>query len=497
MQSESILQSGGWRSRFTSETTHRFALAAIVTVSSILCAKGFSSAAAVAAFVAVCVCFVVEASRSQIAQADKAIACGMLVWFVVTPIASFFLRLPEQRSLLTFDRLAFATLAAAVLIRAIRFAKQSYEGVRVIRFELFWAFLAVVALISVILKSRNIGFAARTAVDSLVLPLIAFYLARRYVNVESYRRGLLLSCIGLALFLCVTGSYELATGVNLFQYAGSELIRAGELRVNGPFSTDSSFAIIAVLLFLFLRAAPRALRIRFDSGGSLIYAAALAAALVTSFLPLYRGVTIGLLVSWSLYELVSRGLLFSKRGKAVTARVLLFVAGVILLIAVPVGLLALAGRGSAALRLADPENLFSRAASWQAALKMLSDNPVFGVGFWNFSDVFEADYSSEWLLVEEVFDTRIATGAHSNAFWIASELGLVGFVPYGVAMILLLLMGYRAAKRAETDEHRSVAACFLALVFGYSIPGLVLTSGAYSDLNLVFFFLVGLLSRRL
>jgi O-antigen ligase len=169
-----------------------------------------------------------------------------------------------------------------------------------------------------------------------------------------------------------------------------------------------------------------------------------------------------------------------------TAAAILFVAGTVV-----------ADSSSIAARLVNPRNLFSRVVSWQASARMALDSPVLGVGLWNFTEVFERQYSEENFSAERALNTRIAVGPHSNLVWVATELGFAGFAPYVAANVLLLLIGWRALGRARAAETRARAACFIALFAAYWIPGLVLASGAYSDLNLCFFFLLGLLSRPL
>ncbi|HTF36860.1 MAG TPA: hypothetical protein VK651_01020, partial [Blastocatellia bacterium] len=80
--------------------------------------------------------------------------------------------------------------------------------------------------------------------------------------------------------------------------------------------------------------------------------------------------------------------------------------------------------------------------------------------------------------------------------WIASELGLPGLALYVAANLYLFLTGWRALKRAADQRQRIAASCFLALVVAYSIPGLTIASGYYSDLNLYFLFLLGALSTQ-
>jgi O-antigen ligase len=133
-------------------------------------------------------------------------------------------------------------------------------------------------------------------------------------------------------------------------------------------------------------------------------------------------------------------------------------------------------------------------ATWEAAAEITLDNPVFGAGLGNYRDYFDATHYYADEPPEEVLDTRAVDSPHSNALWISSELGLTGFSMYIAANVYLLLMGWRAFKNAGDRRQRVTASCFLALVFAYWIPGLTLSSGYYSDVNLCFFFLTGALS---
>jgi O-antigen ligase len=145
-------------------------------------------------------------------------------------------------------------------------------------------------------------------------------------------------------------------------------------------------------------------------------------------------------------------------------------------------------------RLTDPRTAFGRLATWQAAAEITLDNPVFGAGLGNYSEYFDTSHYYADEAPEEVLDTRAVDSPHSNLLWISSELGLTGLALYIAANIYLLLMGWRALKNADDRRRRITASCFLALVFAYWIPGLTLSIGYYSDLNLCFFFLVGALS---
>ena len=463
-----------------------------VLMAAVLCAGGRFREAAAAALIIVGLGFVISARVS--------VSTIIVTWFAASPVASFYVRFPYDKSILTFNRAVFLLIAVLVLIRskgavrsgvkgdALGIARSGLLGTAT-QFEIAWAVLSLAALMSALLKSDDLGYAGKIALDSFCLPLLAFRLARHHLELRDHARWLTLAAIGLALFLFATGAYELATGTDLFTYKGSELIRAGERRVNGPFAADSSFSIICLMLFLFLRAAPEAFRLRFDKSSRLLYECALAAALMGSLLSMFRTLAIALMASWMLLE-------FSGR-KAISVKTNSF--GGRWLIAALIGLTALAAVLAPSMfggRLADPTNAFSRVATWEAGVGIAAEHPLFGVGLANYGDYFRAKYNWEDESVEQVMNTRALASPHSNLIWIAAELGWIALMFYVIANVWLGLMGWKALKRARSETQRASAACFLSLVVAYWITGFTLTSGAYSDLNLSFFFLLGLLSQR-
>ena len=480
-----------------------------VAFSAWLCAIGDYREAAVVAAVALGGAFLVSAAISAEAV--------LVTWFATTPFASFYIRFPTDRSIITFNRAVFVFLVIMLILKARRLtmsaspvaamparpmigsldmSEPSRAGFTVSRFELAWALLSVVALASAVTQSNNVDSATRIAVDTFWLPLIAFHVARNYFDPGNRGRSLLPAAIALALFLFATGVVEFVTGTDLFGYKGSELVREGERRVNGPFAADSSFAIICLLLLLFLLVAPRLFRVRFDVTGKLVYGCALAGAALGALLPLFRAVAIALVVCWIAFEWFARG---SARLLGQSA----FRRGVPLGAMILAMLIALFGWAPAmspsifAGRWADPRTAFGRLATWQAAAEISLKNPLFGVGLGNYAEYYDATHYYSDQPDEEVLKTTAADSPHSNLLWISSELGMTGLALYIAANLYLFLMGWRALKRAADRRQRRAASCFLALVLAYWIPGLTLASGYYSDLNLYFLFLLGMLSSQL
>jgi len=144
-------------------------------------------------------------------------------------------------------------------------------------------------------------------------------------------------------------------------------------------------------------------------------------------------------------------------------------------------------------RLLSPRNAYSRLLSWRLAANIIYRHPVFGVGLANYVDYFSREYSGGRSALELELDTHIVRHPHSNLVWITAELGLVGLSLYVAANILLMIPACRALRRARGGQARAAGACVIVLLAAYWIPGLELTSGMYSELNLYFFFLLGLI----
>jgi hypothetical protein len=434
----------------------------------------------------------------------------LLIWFVTAPIASYYFHLPSNDPIITYDRAIFGLVGLILLfdwLPALRQAR-STDGFNIslgprlspatYGFEVTWALLCAIALASVATQSSNPGYSMRIAVDSFCLPLIAFHSARSYPEARCRSHALLIgAAAALALFLFACGAYEFVTRTDLFPFEGSQLVRESEIRVNGPFNSDSSYAVVCVTLAIFLRAAPRLFAVRLDRSARVVYWSAFASALAASLLPLYRVVGVALVISWIIVEAAlsegrrcTRNRHVSKAGFSIRA---MAGAAVLLIGLATAGWLLQSSQG----RLASARNLYSRLATWEAAAGIAVERPLFGVGLTNYNEYFNKRYSRADQWQSAIGDARPMAYPHSNALWIGAELGLGAFALYVLANLFLFLIGYRGWRQAESSLQKSAAGCFLALLAAYSIPGLTLTSGAYSDLNLYFFLFLGLVSRRL
>jgi hypothetical protein len=521
------------------------AAALAIATSAMLVGVGHWEFGVSVAFIAIFTAALIVAGNGKAISLGKAKPYLLIFWSATTPIASYFIRFPVDKSILTFDRIMICGLGLWLLLDELGSSvsilgghsagsssagetyriKAAGQGDRAValrrpitatKFELAFGIFAALALISVATRSIEVGASARIAIDAMVLPLVVFRLARRWLNLEEHFPILVFAAILLSMFLLVTGAYELLTGINLFPYKGSELLREGEFRVNGPFVADTSYAVISLLLAVFLLAAPRILAPK-TARLKLALAIGTQPALVATLLPLFRAVAFALGGCWLLIA-VSTGLRREERlterdripGQGGSTAALrsspfnrlrggagakpLLIAGIVLTLFI--GAAFVTGGVAAMARLTSARNALGRVASWQLATKIWWTHPVLGVGLGNYEEYFAQEYTGGKSSIELALDTHIANTPHSNIFWIASELGAAGLVLYLLANFYLFVSGWRALSRSNTPKSRAVAVCYLAILIAYWIPGLWLETGFYWDISLYYFFILGLLSAH-
>jgi O-antigen ligase len=226
--------------------------------------------------------------------------------------------------------------------------------------------------------------------------------------------------------------------------------------------------------------------VRFDRSGHLAYSCAIAAAALGSLITLFRTVAAALLLCWAWLEWSSRD------GRAsAPERARRFVAYASLIAIVVVAGYVAINSSVISRRLANPASAYGRLATWQSAATIAVTNPVAGVGLMNYRDYFRQKYVIGDEGMAAVNDVRAAETPHSNPLWIAAEMGLPALALYVLASFYILLAAMRGLAREGAGK--IAAACALGVLAAYWITGLTLASGAYSDLNLYFFFMSGLL----
>lgn len=129
-----------------------------------------------------------------------------------------------------------------------------------------------------------------------------------------------------------------------------------------------------------------------------------------------------------------------------------------------------------------------RLAYWQAALNMIRDHPVIGVGVNTFVKAYP-----RYRIPGDDFP-EIGPYAHNMYLHQAAELGLAGLAVLLAVVAVVCVHGLRTISRnATTSELRVVSAGLLSGFVGYALFGTLESSIFYSRASAIFWFFAGLL----
>jgi O-antigen ligase len=394
-----------------------------------------------------------------------------LLWVLIFPLGYYFASFPREKAVLTLDRAVITILVVSMGFAAPRYLSKVPRALS--RSALAWLVFLIVAGVS-LHKAAYPLTSARLIVDSFLLPALLGAYVIRFFRVRQHLAALHTFCCLMAVYVAAVGVVEFATGQDVLPLPGGELVFAGRwARPNGPFNSDDAFAIIGLLTFFFILFLGHALRDRWSGSRRLLHSIGMSCALASGLMPLFRSVLATLVI------ILTLDFFFAKKPSQRVALVglLILLAGLVL--------------GSAVFApdaysdRSRPDNLYFRIAGEKQFLSVFLDNPLFGVGIGNYSKAVsqESRYAA---LYQGVQSTE---APHSNLGAVLSETGLVGFIPYVLAQILLIAAFYKFKKSGD-PEGIFVWKFFLYAFLSYWISGLTLASGYYSETNLFFIFVL-------
>ncbi len=405
-----------------------------------------------------------------------------LVWWLATsPFLSYFARFPVEQSVVTFDRL----MVVLVALCCLRDAAAGRIALRIGLFETLWAGFCALTLLDLAARGGSSAFAWKTGVDAFCLPLVAFVAARRGTDVREIGWLPVVLLGGLALLLLPVGLYEFLFQRDLFQYAGGSLIRDEAVRATGPFLADNSYALVSLVLAILVWHWPALAGLTETRRQEMFRWCATLAAFGSSALPLFRAVwatAVGC-VAFPAYL----------AGDAKRRRRIVF-AGLALVIVAGAGGWLVSQTRLYRSRLANPENVYTRLATYQAAWMVFEDHWATGVGLTRYTEEYnrryynEDDYNRKYPTVGGEIPRN---SPHNNVLAVLAELGIVTGTLYVLAHLALLAEGLLLCAAGDPTK-RTVGRVLLTLWLAYWIPGMTLASGYYADLNFYFFAACGL-----
>jgi hypothetical protein len=395
---------------------------------------------------------------------------GILLWWAaVFPLGYYFGSFPRERSIVTLDRVvvlvAFMGLflvKAGMLTAVPRALRQA--GLATLTF-------AVVVGVS-LRESRNILNGVQNLLEGFVLPpLLGWCVIARF----DVRRRLptIHTAVCISSIICAAvAAAEIVTGEDLLPNQGSATSYAGGgiPRPNGPFASNETLALIGAVSFFFLLFLRAILGPKLSDGRRMLHSIGLAATLGMALMPMFRSVLLTLLI------VLIIDTFWEKRTTRRAWRVaLIFVSvGLIFIATLFIPESVVEDRSRA-------ENVYGRVAQFEQTLRVFLEHPVLGVGFYNFGRVVagEPRYVASYQGVNSV------DSPHNNLTQVLAETGIVGFLPYVIAHILLLRAMWQL--RQLSSLGRLAWKYYVYLWLTYWITGLTESSG-YSPLNLVYIF---------
>jgi O-antigen ligase len=244
-------------------------------------------------------------------------------------------------------------------------------------------------------------------------------------------------------------------------------------RADGPFEQQIVLCMVAILAFFFIIYLRRLLPPKIPLRQALLHKAGAVAAFTAALIPLNRGLVFAL-VPIAVVDSCSRHRLISRRTWAT-----LF--AMILLAAVAANLLDPRLYDD---RVSSPDNVYQRVAQHMETLRVVHEYPFFGVGFGLYHDVASRNprYMARWKGIESM------NYPHNALMTVLSEEGIVGLLFYVAAQVFLVRAMWRIRK-AYPPGWLAFLYCFLV----YVLIGLDYGTVYFSDINLLYLFILGVL----
>jgi O-Antigen ligase len=400
----------------------------------------------------------------------QALGLRSLTWWLVAGVVLYpFARYPQQHALFTFDRAWILSMAVAVLVSQRNVCRPSTQTRAVM--GALWLLVAT-ALIRAMTTTGGSGVrqgAIESVLDTIILPGLLFFVARRLVNDRSDWERLLKAFVVAGVLLGLFAVGERFLGFELATRSGGSVQLAYEtgigVRVSGPYATDDALAVaLLVCLAATLLWIQADLRPRWRLG-LLVLALELGGITFTFF----RGAWIATLVVF----VVCLGL----RPRRY-ARVIGMIA---LCAAVAVAVIAGAGdSGALSQRLNNTQNVNGRFATYGQAFQLFERHVAVGVGIGQFATVQETD-----LPTAAFAGVTAAPSAHDSYLDLLAEGGLFVAIPFVMLNLMVGRLVHRLRKLGSADPFDVlIGAAVLAAALAYvliSLEETVITSSTASN----------------
>lgn len=358
---------------------------------------------------------------------------GVLIWLLLSPLLNALIRFKfmEGMPVITGDRVCLIILMTAYLVHINR--ENKAEPSKLLHAVMI---VFVASMLLAVLPAERPKWAAQEVLDSYMAPIMAYFLARRWINNRKALATTFAVVMCVSVYFTALAVPEHLTGRNYFTFTGQSAYveeALGTVRVQGPAESPQEFGLILTAGLLL---AMTGFSWEKESKKRFLLFIVMAAAVVGIGLTLRRSVYLGAVI----------GLLFLLASSKQTRRVVL----VALVLGSVVGLAKWEGFSSSKLyseRIGDVRPLYSRAITQATAINIIKHNPIFGVGISNYSKA-KFHYMSAYKDIGTHYGS-VLNSPHNSYLRIMLEGGMVAFVPFILMIILILHTSFRAGKRAS------------------------------------------------
>lgn len=396
------------------------------------------------------------------------------IWVAVYPYCYYLLSYPAERSIFTLDR-AFVLLVLIEIVLAYRQPLAPLTRDVQISACLWGAFLLVCVISLWGHNPAEVLPSYRFLVDGIFMPAVLGLYAIRYFPFlkDVYRLHLCACLLGLGLF--ITGLIELLTEIDLFPLNGSEPMYTEThlRRADGPFEQQVILSVVGILAFFLILYMRQLLGGKISRGRLVLHRTAALAAFGAALIPLNRGLIFAL-IPVAVIECFARQRLVSRR---------LWVAFFSITLLSVIATRVIDPRLYHD-RVSDPSNFYQRLAQHQETFQVVREYPILGVGFGLYHDVAirNPQYMAQWNGIESM------NVPHNVLMTVLSEEGLIGLVLYVLAQAFFIRAMWKIRK-AYTRGWLAFVYCILV----YVIIGLDYATFAFSDINLLYMFTLGVI----
>jgi len=410
---------------------------------------------------------------------------GLLLWLFASPVLGSYVKLslPAGVPDVTIDRLLVACIIMALALQ-VYFRNRHWLPVGRIEKAMLMFFIA--GILDVLLRSPKKASDFLIFFDEFGIPFLLFVCAKNLVDSNDEIKTLIRVLFLVGLYLALHGIYQFFTQGSLATQYGGDAEALGHLldgRSVGPFVSAEVYGTVLVFSFLWtlylIQYAPTEFTKFFMIAGLGVMGLGI-------FLSLTRAVWVGLLVSLFVVQLIDR-----KWRKPFV----LCIAGLIFLFLVT--WFRSAETSKVKERVGALDTVYQRLATYQTALLMSWDNPVFGYG--RSQEPF-ASGRTEYLAKVNSPGAQLAADIgppHNQYLYTLVQYGLLGLVLYIAIFVAIVRSAITLARMLPDSEgsERQFVALYSGMLAAYLVQGLFVDTAAFPLMGSLAFLFAGILER--